>query len=110
MPADVVAVLGVAAWVTSEFNSQASLVIRSRLWGAVGERDAAKKLGATVYIDNKATNAAEELQKLGGAQAILATAPSSKAMSEVIDAWRQTASSWWWARIWSPSASHLSSS
>src|SRR6201993_1426024 len=44
----------------------------------------AKKLGASVYIDSKATNAAEELQKLGGAQAILATAPNSKAMSELI--------------------------
>jgi len=45
----------------------------------------AKKLGASVYIDSKATNAAEALQKLGGAQAILATAPSSKAMSELIN-------------------------
>ena len=45
----------------------------------------AKKLGASVYIDSKATNAAEALQKLGGAQVILATAPSSKAMSELID-------------------------
>jgi D-arabinose 1-dehydrogenase-like Zn-dependent alcohol dehydrogenase len=45
----------------------------------------AKKLGASVYIDSKATNAAQELQKLGGAQVILATAPSSKAMSELID-------------------------
>src|ERR671914_2031185 len=45
----------------------------------------AKKLGAAVYIDSKATNAAEELQKLGGAQVILATAPSSKAMSELFD-------------------------
>ncbi len=45
----------------------------------------AKKLGASVYIDSKATNAAEALQKLGGAKVILATAPSSKAMSELID-------------------------
>ncbi|HXB20949.1 MAG TPA: alcohol dehydrogenase [Candidatus Solibacter sp.] len=45
----------------------------------------AKKLGASVYIDSKSTNAAEALQKLGGAQAILATAPSSKAMSELVD-------------------------
>jgi D-arabinose 1-dehydrogenase-like Zn-dependent alcohol dehydrogenase len=45
----------------------------------------AKKLGANVYIDSKATNAAEELQKLGGAQVILATAPSSKAMSALVD-------------------------
>jgi D-arabinose 1-dehydrogenase-like Zn-dependent alcohol dehydrogenase len=45
----------------------------------------AKKLGASVYIDSKASNAAGELQKLGGAQVILATAPNSKAMSELID-------------------------
>src|SRR5215213_10377028 len=45
----------------------------------------AEKLGASVYIDSKATNAAEALQKLGGARVILATAPSSKAMSELFD-------------------------
>jgi len=45
----------------------------------------AKKLGASVYIDSKAANAAEALQKLGGARVILATAPNSKAMSELID-------------------------
>jgi D-arabinose 1-dehydrogenase-like Zn-dependent alcohol dehydrogenase len=45
----------------------------------------AKKLGASVYIDSKSTNAAEELQKLGGAQVIIATAPSSKAMSALVD-------------------------
>jgi len=45
----------------------------------------AKKLGASMYIDSQATNAAEELQKLGGARAILATAPNSKAMSELIN-------------------------
>src|SRR6267143_841789 len=44
-----------------------------------------KKLGASVYIDSKATDAAQELQKLGGAQVIVATAPSSKAMSELIN-------------------------
>ena len=45
----------------------------------------AKKLGASEYIDSQATKAAEALQKLGGARVILATAPSSKAMSELID-------------------------
>lgn len=45
----------------------------------------AKKLGASVYIDTNATNAADELQKLGGARVILATAPNSKAMSELIN-------------------------
>jgi D-arabinose 1-dehydrogenase-like Zn-dependent alcohol dehydrogenase len=45
----------------------------------------AKKLGASAYIDSKSTNAAEALQELGGAQVILALAPSSKAMSELFD-------------------------
>ena len=36
-----------------------------------------------MYVDGKATNPVEALQKLGGAQVILATAPSSKAMSEL---------------------------
>ena len=45
----------------------------------------AKKLGASVYIDSQSTNGAQELQKLGGARVILATAPSSKAMSELVD-------------------------
>jgi D-arabinose 1-dehydrogenase-like Zn-dependent alcohol dehydrogenase len=44
----------------------------------------AEKLGADVYIDSAARDAAAELQKLGGARAILATAPSGKAMSALI--------------------------
>jgi len=43
----------------------------------------AKKLGAHAYIDSKPENAAEQLKKSGGANVILATAPSSKAMSEI---------------------------
>ena len=75
-----------AAWVILEFNLRASSAIRLRRSGVERENAAlAKKLGANVYIDSKATNAAEELQKLGGARVILATAPSSKAMSELID-------------------------
>ncbi len=45
----------------------------------------ARRLGASVYIDSQATNAAEELQKLGGARVVLATAPNSKAMSALVD-------------------------
>lgn len=45
----------------------------------------ARTLGAHRYIDSRATDAAEELQKLGGARVILATAPSSKAISSLID-------------------------
>jgi D-arabinose 1-dehydrogenase-like Zn-dependent alcohol dehydrogenase len=43
----------------------------------------AKKLGAHVYIDSKDGDAAAELQKLGGAKVILATAPNSKSMSDL---------------------------
>ena len=43
----------------------------------------AKQLGAAVYIDSQAQAAAAELQKLGGAKAILATVTSGEAMSAV---------------------------
>jgi D-arabinose 1-dehydrogenase-like Zn-dependent alcohol dehydrogenase len=45
----------------------------------------ALKLGATCYLDTDTTNAATELTKMGGASVILATAPNSKAMSDLID-------------------------
>jgi D-arabinose 1-dehydrogenase-like Zn-dependent alcohol dehydrogenase len=41
----------------------------------------AKELGAHQYIDSVAEDAGAKLRALGGADAILATAPSSKAMS-----------------------------
>jgi D-arabinose 1-dehydrogenase-like Zn-dependent alcohol dehydrogenase len=44
----------------------------------------AKRLGADVYVDSVATDAARELQSLGGARAILCTAPSGKAMSALV--------------------------
>jgi D-arabinose 1-dehydrogenase-like Zn-dependent alcohol dehydrogenase len=44
----------------------------------------ARRLGADVYIDTAATDPAAELQRLGGARAILATAPSGKAMSSLV--------------------------
>lgn len=43
------------------------------------------KLGAELYIDANRTNAAKELQKLGGARAILATAPNANAVSALVD-------------------------
>jgi D-arabinose 1-dehydrogenase-like Zn-dependent alcohol dehydrogenase len=48
-------------------------------------RELAMKLGAHAYIDTDAVKPAEELQRMGGAKAILATAPSGKAMSALID-------------------------
>jgi D-arabinose 1-dehydrogenase-like Zn-dependent alcohol dehydrogenase len=48
------------------------------------EEELVKKLGAWQYIDNKAQNAVEELNNMGGARVILATVPSGKAMSEIL--------------------------
>ena len=45
----------------------------------------AKKLGAHHYIDSGAGDAAAELQKLGGARVILATAPNAQAISALVD-------------------------
>ncbi|MGA9980959.1 MAG: alcohol dehydrogenase [Candidatus Sulfotelmatobacter sp.] len=45
----------------------------------------ATKLGAHEYIDTSAGAPAEALQKLGGANVILATAPDSKSISSVVD-------------------------
>jgi D-arabinose 1-dehydrogenase-like Zn-dependent alcohol dehydrogenase len=86
MPGDLVAVQGIGGLghlgiqFASKFGYKVAAIGRGYDNAAL-----ATKLGASVYIDSKATNAAQELQKLGGAQAILATAPSSKAMSELID-------------------------
>src|SRR5204863_590240 len=43
----------------------------------------ARQLGASVYIDSQAQDPAAELNKLGGAKVILATATSGEAMSAV---------------------------
>src|SRR5205814_5794476 len=43
----------------------------------------ARQLGAAAYIDNQAQDPAAELQNLGGAKVILATATSGEAMSAV---------------------------
>jgi D-arabinose 1-dehydrogenase-like Zn-dependent alcohol dehydrogenase len=86
MPGDLVAVQGVGGLghlgiqFANKFGYNVAAVGRGR------ENEAlAGKLGAHVYIDSRSTKPAEELQKLGGAQVILATAPNSKAMSELID-------------------------
>jgi alcohol dehydrogenase/propanol-preferring alcohol dehydrogenase len=49
------------------------------------KEELATKLGAHRYIDTDSTDGATELQKLGGARLILATAPSGKAISALIE-------------------------
>jgi D-arabinose 1-dehydrogenase-like Zn-dependent alcohol dehydrogenase len=86
LPSDLVAVQGIGGLghlgiqFAQKFGYKVAAIGRGPENGAL-----AKKLGASVYIDSAATNAAAELQKLGRARAILATAPSSKAMSSLID-------------------------
>ncbi len=86
LPGDLVAVQGIGGLghlgvqFANKFGYQVAAIGRGSENAAL-----AKKLGAHVYIDSGATNAAEELQKLGGARVILATAPNSKAMSALID-------------------------
>ena len=88
MPGDLVA----AAWIGGRGVTSASSsrpVVRLLDGGAIGrgaENAAlAKKLGASGYIDSTATNAAQALQARRRRPAVLSTAPSAKAMSEVID-------------------------
>ena len=86
VPGDLVAVQGIGGLGHLGIQFAHKFGYRVAAIGRGSENAAlARELGANAYIDSKATNAAQELQKLGGAQVILATAPSSKAMSELID-------------------------
>ncbi len=49
------------------------------------KKELATKLGAHEYIDNSAGSPAEALQKMGGASVVVATAPDSKSMSDLVD-------------------------
>ena len=86
LPGDLVAVQGIGGLGHLGIQYANKLGYRVAAVGRGPENESlARKLGAHIYIDSRATDAAKELQKLGGAQAILSTAPSSKAMSSVID-------------------------
>jgi D-arabinose 1-dehydrogenase-like Zn-dependent alcohol dehydrogenase len=86
MPGDLVAVQGIGGLGHLGVQFAQKFGYKVAAIGREAENAAlARKLGASVYIDSAATNAAEALQKLGGAQVILATAPNSKAMSALID-------------------------
>ena len=86
LPGDLVAVQGIGGLghlgvqFASKFGYKVAAIGRGPENAAL-----AAKLGASVYIDSNATDAAKALQELGGAQVILATAPNSKAMSALID-------------------------
>jgi D-arabinose 1-dehydrogenase-like Zn-dependent alcohol dehydrogenase len=85
MPSDLVAVQGIGGLGHLGIQFAKNFGYRVAAVGRGPENAAlAKKLGAHDYVDSAATDAAAELQKLGGARAILATAPNAKAMSSLI--------------------------
>jgi len=85
LPSDLVAIQGIgglghlAVQFAKKFGYRVAAISRGLENAAL-----AKKLGADLYIDSNVTNPAAELQKLGGARVILATAPSGKSMSALV--------------------------
>jgi D-arabinose 1-dehydrogenase-like Zn-dependent alcohol dehydrogenase len=83
-PGDVVAVLGLGG--LGHLGVQYAVKMGFHTVGIARGQDKealARQLGASVYIDSQAEDPAAELQKLGGAKVILATATSGDAMSAV---------------------------
>src|SRR5262245_33064046 len=84
LPGDVVAVLGLGG--LGHLAVQYAAKMGFHVVGIARGKDKeafARQLGAAVYLDSQAQDPAAELQKLGGAKVILATATSGDAMSAV---------------------------
>lgn len=85
IPGDLVAVLGVgglghlAIQFASKLGFDTVAIARGR-----EKRPLAVELGARLYIDSQAQDAAAELARLGGARVILATVTNAAAMSSVL--------------------------
>ncbi len=85
LPSDLVAIQGIGGLghLGIQFAKKFGYRVAALSRGA-GNAALAQKLGADLYIDTAKTDPAAELQKLGGAQVILATAPSGKSMSALV--------------------------
>jgi D-arabinose 1-dehydrogenase-like Zn-dependent alcohol dehydrogenase len=85
-PGDLVAVQGIGGLGHLAIQFASKFGYRTVAIGRGSDNAAlAGKLGAVLYVDSARTNAAATLRDMGGARAILATAPSSSAMTELID-------------------------
>jgi D-arabinose 1-dehydrogenase-like Zn-dependent alcohol dehydrogenase len=85
LPGDLVAILGVGGLGHLGIQFAAKMGFRTVAVGRGGDKqELALKLGAAHYIDSGAEDPAAALQALGGAQTILATVPSGKAVSPLI--------------------------
>jgi propanol-preferring alcohol dehydrogenase len=85
-PGDVVAILGVGGLghLGIQFAAKMGFEVVAIARGTEKE-PLAKDLGAHHYIDSRVSNVAEELNKLGGAQVVLATATVADAMTATLD-------------------------
>lgn len=85
-PGDVVAIQGIGGLGHLAIQFANKMGFKTVAISNGAEKEAlAKQLGAHIYIDTSNKDVVTELQKLGGAQVILATAPSGKAISSLID-------------------------
>ncbi len=85
-PGDTVAVQGIGGLGHLGIQYAARMGFRTvALSSGSDKEDLARQLGAHEYIDTKKVKAAEGLQKLGGADLVLATAPYADAIASTVD-------------------------
>ncbi len=83
-PGDVVAVLGLGGLGHLAVQYAAKMGFRTvGIARGADKAPLARELGASIYIDSQAQDPSAELQRLGGAKVILATASSGEAMTAV---------------------------
>lgn len=84
-PGDLVAILGIGGLGHLGVQYAAKMGFRTVAIARGQDKAAlAKQLGAHVYLDSEKSDAAAELQKLGGARVIVATVTNGEAMSAVM--------------------------
>lgn len=84
-PGDVVAVQGIGGLGHLGVQYARKMGFKTVALGRGKDKEPlAKKLGAHHYVDSSAVDTVAELQKLGGARVILATAPNAQAISDVV--------------------------
>lgn len=84
-PGDVVAIIGIGGLGHLGIQFSAKMGFDTVAIGRGADKSPlARELGARIYIDNKEKDPAAELQKLGGATVVLATATQADAMTSVI--------------------------
>jgi alcohol dehydrogenase/propanol-preferring alcohol dehydrogenase len=83
---DVVAIQGIGGLGHLALQYASKMGMKTVALSHSGDKEQlARDLGAHHFINTKEQDAVEELQKLGGADLIVATAPHSDAISEVVD-------------------------